>query len=146
VVTLVSGRGDDRTGLDAYRGLATRRPGLAMAFTVFLLAQAGVPFTSGFLAKFYVIGAAVDAESYALAIIAMLAAAVSAYLYLRIVVAMYMSAEEGEEAPARERVRVPALARVSLAVAVLVTLVVGLLPGPAVDWADDATPEQVAQD
>ena len=38
------------------------RPVLAFAFTVFLLAQAGVPFTSGFLAKFYVIGAAVDAE------------------------------------------------------------------------------------
>ena len=144
VVTLVARRGDDDHRLETYRGLATRRPGLALAFTVFLLAQAGVPFTSGFLAKFYVIGAAVDADSYALAILAMVAAAVSAYLYLRIVVTMYMSAEEGEEPAARERIRVPALARVSLGVALVVTVLFGLLPGPAIDWADDATPETVA--
>jgi NADH-quinone oxidoreductase subunit N len=146
VVTLVARRGDDDHGLATYRGLATRRPMLAFAFTVFLLAQAGVPFTSGFLAKFYVIGAAVDADSYALAILAMLAAAVSAYLYLRIVVTMYMSGEEGEEPAARERIRVPALARVSLAVALVVTVLFGLLPGPAVDWADEATLETVAPD
>ena len=53
--------------LDAYRGLASRRPALALAFTIFLLAQAGVPFTTGFLAKFYVISAAVEPTTYALA-------------------------------------------------------------------------------
>ncbi|HKN40368.1 MAG TPA: NADH-quinone oxidoreductase subunit N, partial [Acidimicrobiia bacterium] len=74
VVTLVSRRGDDDHSLDTYRGLAYRRPALALTFTVFLLAQTGVPLTSGFLAKFYVIGAAVEARSYALAIIAMVAA------------------------------------------------------------------------
>jgi NADH-quinone oxidoreductase subunit N len=144
VVTLV-GRGDDDHSLESYRGLATRQPVLALVFTIFLLAQAGVPFTSGFLAKFYVIGAAVDSESYALAILAMLAAAVSAYLYLRIVVAIYMSTDE-EGAPAGERVRVPALARLSLGVALAVTIVFGLVPGPAVDWADHATTAQVAPD
>ena len=45
---------------------------LAFALTIFLLAQAGVPLTSGFIAKFGVITAAVDRHSYALAIIAML--------------------------------------------------------------------------
>ena len=149
VVTLVSRRGDTDHSLDSYRGLGTRQPVLALVFTIFLLAQAGVPFTSGFLAKFYVIGAAVDADSYALAILAMLAAAVSAYLYLRIVVAMYMSGdeEEAEGVPATgERVRVPALARLSLGAALLVTVLFGLVPGPAVDWADHATAEQVAPD
>jgi NADH-quinone oxidoreductase subunit N len=146
VVTLVARQGDDDHRLETYRGLATRRPVLAFAFTVFLLAQAGVPFTSGFLAKFNVIGAAVDADSYALAILAMLAAAVSAYLYLRIVVTMYMSTAEGEEPAARERVAVPVLARISLAVALAVTVLFGLLPGPAIDWADDATLETVTPD
>jgi len=94
VVTLVSGSGDDRHGLDAYRGLAKRRPLLAVALTVFLLAQAGVPFTSGFLAKFYVILAAVESRSYALAVIAMLAAVVAAFFYLRLIVVMYMAGEE----------------------------------------------------
>ncbi|MGH9285452.1 MAG: NADH-quinone oxidoreductase subunit N, partial [Acidimicrobiales bacterium] len=76
VITVVGGRGDDNHELEAYRGLSSRRPGLALALTVFLLSQAGVPFTSGFLAKFYVITAAVEAESYALALVAMLAAVV----------------------------------------------------------------------
>ena len=44
---------------------------LALALTIFLLAQAGVPLTTGFVAKFGVIAAAVDAESYTLAVIAM---------------------------------------------------------------------------
>jgi NADH-quinone oxidoreductase subunit N len=146
VVTLVGRRGDADHDIASYRGLAARQPVLALVFTIFLLAQAGVPFTSGFLAKFYVIGAAVDSESYALAILAMLAAAVSAYLYLRIVVAMYMSTDEEEGAPAGARVRVPALARLSLGVALAVTIVFGLVPGPAVDWADHATTAQVAPD
>jgi hypothetical protein len=56
-----------------------------------------------------------------------------------------MSTDE-EGTPAGERVRVPALARLSLGVALAVTIVFGLVPGPAVDWADHATTAQVAPD
>src|SRR3954469_8223145 len=110
VVTVVGRRGDDDHSLDAYRGLSTRRPALAMSFTILLLAQAGVPFTTGLWAKFYVIAAAVErgGSSYVLAVIGMLAAAISAFFYLRVTVLMYMgdatdgeTAEgEGETAPA----------------------------------------------
>ena len=137
VATLVSGKGDDDHGIDSYRGLVRRRPGLALTFTVFLLAQAGVPLTSGFLAKFYVIGAAVEAHSYALAIIAMLSSVISAYLYLRVVVAMYMADVEGEPGP---RVRIPAGAGLALAIAVVVTIGIGVLPGRVVHIADRAVP------
>ena len=64
VITLVAGHGDSRTAVSDLRGLARSRPLLAVALTVFLLGQAGVPFTSGFFAKFYVIEAAVDARSF----------------------------------------------------------------------------------
>ena len=60
------------TTLDGFNGLSSRRPTLALALTVFLLAQAGVPFTSGFVAKWGVIQSAVDAGSYWLAVIAIL--------------------------------------------------------------------------
>jgi NADH-quinone oxidoreductase subunit N len=138
VVTLVGRRGDDRHGLDAYRGLAHTRPGLAFAFTVFLLAQAGVPFTSGFLAKFYVIGAAVESRSYALAIVAMLAAVVATFFYLRLIVVMYMSDEvEGEEpGPV---VEIPAGAGVALGLSLAFTVVVGFLPQFVFDFAENAT-------
>ena len=139
VATLVAGKGDENHGIDAYRGLARRRPGLALTFTVFLLAQAGVPLTSGFLAKFYVISAAVDAHSYALAIIAMLSSVVSAFLYLRVVVAMYMSDVE-EGAAVGPKVRIPAAAAVALAASVAVTLAIGVLPGRVIHIADRAVP------
>src|SRR2546421_7556549 len=96
VVTVVGRKGDADHDLDAYRGLGARMPALAFTFTVLLLAQAGIPFTTGLWAKFYVISAAVASHSYALAIIGMLAAAISAFFYLRVTVLMYMAPAEGE--------------------------------------------------
>lgn len=137
VITLVSRIGDIGHDLDDYRGLARSRPGLTLVLAVFLFAQAGVPFTSGFFAKFYVITAAVDAGSYGLAIVAMLAAVVAAYLYLRIVVSMYMADTEGVVAPT---VRIPAGAGIALAACVIVTVGVGFWPGSFADLARDAVP------
>lgn len=142
VVTVVSRTGDDATSLDDFRGLARRRPALALAFTLFLLAQAGVPLTSGFVAKFEVLAAAVDAGSYWLALVAMVASVIAAYLYLKIIVAMYMS-DEDEAAGGRagaDRRPVPFGAGLGLALAAAVTLVLGVLPGLLDDLADDATP------
>jgi NADH-quinone oxidoreductase subunit N len=106
---------------------------------VFLFAQAGVPLTSGFFAKFYVITAAVDAGSYGLAMVAMLAAVIAAYLYLRIVVSMYMADADADTVPP-PRVRVPFGAGLALTVCVIVTLGVGLWPGSIADLARDAVP------
>jgi NADH-quinone oxidoreductase subunit N len=89
VVGLIQGPGEARNDLGAIRGLARRKPYLAATMLVFLLAQAGVPFTTGFLAKFYVVQAAVEKGQYPLAIIAMLAAAVAAFFYLRVALLMY---------------------------------------------------------
>jgi NADH-quinone oxidoreductase subunit N len=159
VVTLVAGRGDAAHDLNTYRGLSSRRPGLALTFTVFLMAQAGVPFTSGFLAKFYVISSAVQSHSYALAIIAMLAAAVAAFFYLRVIVLMYSPAGEGDAGEAAEaasegsaaggavavavvprtdRITIPGTTGVALAIALVFTVGVGLFPGPVIDFARNA--------
>jgi NADH-quinone oxidoreductase subunit N len=139
IATVVGGQGDGHHRISDYRGLATARPGLALVFTVFLLAQAGVPLTTGFLAKFYVIGAAVEARSYWLAVVAMLSAVVSAFVYLRVVVAMYMTdPEAGDEA--RPVLRVPVGVAIVLAVAVAFTLVVGVLPDRVTRWADRSVP------
>ena len=89
VITLVGRRGDSRHRLDDYRGLARERPVLAATLALLLFAQSGVPFTTGFLAKFSVISAAIQARSYPLAILAILSAVVAAFYYLRIVFLMY---------------------------------------------------------
>ncbi|HEX3567247.1 MAG TPA: NADH-quinone oxidoreductase subunit N [Acidimicrobiales bacterium] len=89
VITVIGRQGDTGHQLSDYRGLARRQPVLAGAFAVFLLAQAGVPFTTGFLAKFQVVAAAVDVHSYALAVVAMVSAAIAAFFYLRVGITMY---------------------------------------------------------
>jgi NADH-quinone oxidoreductase subunit N len=95
VIALVGGKGDRSHDLNDYRGLGRRQPLLALAFAVLLMAQAGIPFTTGFLSKFYVIAAAVAAHSYALAVIAMLSAAIAAFFYLRVIAVMYGGAGDG---------------------------------------------------
>lgn len=97
VIGIIQGEGEARNDLGALRGLGRRRPGLALVMLVMLLAQAGVPFTSGFLAKFYVIAAAVDKGQYALAVIGMLAAAIAAFFYLRVGLLMYSTPEVDAE-------------------------------------------------
>ena len=141
VITIVGRRGDADHDLSAYRGLAARRPALAMAFTIFLLAQAGVPFTTGFLAKFYVISAAVEARSYALGLIGMLSAVIAAFFYLRITVLMYAQPSEAEmvaDAPSR-LLPVPVTTGLAVTAAVAFTVAFGLVPSPMIHFARQAT-------
>jgi NADH-quinone oxidoreductase subunit N len=138
VVTLIGRRGDAKHDLDQYRGLGSRRPALALAFTVFLMAQAGIPFTTGFLAKFYVISAAVESRSYALALIGMVAAVAAAFVYLRVIVLMYTPLTD-EESAALPRLRLPAGTTVVLAAAVAFTLAFGIVPQPIIHFAREAS-------
>jgi NADH-quinone oxidoreductase subunit N len=126
VVTVVGRTGDNAHELSHYEGLAKRSPLLAFSFLIFLLAQAGVPLTSGFLAKFGVIGAAVETRSFWLALIAMLSSVISAFVYLRIVLAMY----DRDAEPTGPKLAVPVGARVAILICLLVTIGVGLLPEP----------------
>lgn len=143
IVSLVGRRGDIGHSLDDYRGLSKDRPALALAFALFLFAQAGIPLTSGFFAKFYVLEAAIDAGSTPLAIVAMLASVVAAFLYLRIVVSMYMEPVE-EDREARQ-IAVPFSAALGVVVSVVVTLGVGIFPGLLTGPAGDAAPALVAE-
>lgn len=139
VATVVGRRGDNAHDLSDYRGLGKRAPLVAFAFLVFLLAQAGVPFTSGFLAKFYVLGAAVDARSFWLALVAMLSSVISAYAYLKVVLAMY-GEDPDDDATG---VTVPVGARIALVVSVAATLGFGLVPAPLTDTAHTAVASMV---
>ena len=91
VVTVVGRKGDRRHSLDDYRGLGSRAPLLAGAMTFLLLAQAGIPLTSGFVAKFTVFAASVDAREYGLTLVGVITTVIAAFFYLRLIVVMYMS-------------------------------------------------------
>jgi NADH-quinone oxidoreductase subunit N len=150
VVNIVARRGDGRVSLLDYRGLARTEPGLAFAFTVFLLAQAGIPFTTGFVAKLYTIMAAVSAHVTWLAILGMLASVISTFLYLRIITAMYMppdpeaaGAGTAGDGAAPARLRIPLGARLAVGVCLLVTVGFGIFPGPLTDFANNGKPQLV---
>jgi NADH-quinone oxidoreductase subunit N len=111
------------TSLDAFNGIAKTNPAFALGFTVLLLAQAGVPLTSGFVAKFGVIRAAVSTESYVLAILAMVSAVIAAYLYLRIMVSMWLAEPASGDSRA-----LPPVTRVVVGLTAVASLAIGVLP------------------
>jgi NADH-quinone oxidoreductase subunit N len=196
VITVMARDGDTGHRLTDYRGLASRQPVLALAFAVLLLGQAGVPFTTGFLAKFGVVGASVAVHAYVLATVAMVTAAIAAFFYLRLAVTMYspvgaeadpavagaavdgggpdrhdpaaggttVGSDSGvadatdadaygpvtslqvlTDAPPDDEVRergvvpVPPLTVLAIGVSVAFSVVFGIIPGPILDFAHQAT-------
>jgi NADH-quinone oxidoreductase subunit N len=84
--------------LEDIAGLAQRRPLAAFTMLIFLLALAGIPPTIGFLAKFYVLAAAIQAKFYVLAAIGVINTVIGVYYYVRVIVYMYARAPEAEVA------------------------------------------------
>ncbi len=96
VVTFLSSKDRDAEDINDYKGLFWRRPMLATVFTAMLFSLAGIPLTAGFVGKFYVIAAGVDAELWMLLIILLINSVIGLFYYLRIVTAMYEKAEVSE--------------------------------------------------
>jgi NADH-quinone oxidoreductase subunit N len=123
--------GREPMSLDDFAGLASRRPALAAALTLFLVSLTGVPISAGFVGKFYLFSAAVNAGYVSLAIVGVLMSVVSAYYYLRVVVHMYMKEPVADDAWAP----VSAGSRLALTLSVIVVLGLGLYPAPLQDLA-----------
>jgi NADH-quinone oxidoreductase subunit N len=109
-----------------YRGLARDHPGLAVAMALCLLSLTGVPPLAGFVAKFYIFAAALNAGLVWLVVIAVLNSVVSAYYYVGVIVAMYM--QEGGVA-VEQMSRRPGLL-ISVAVGVAGVIALGVYPQP----------------
>jgi NADH-quinone oxidoreductase subunit N len=123
--------GREPLGLSDVAGLSERRPLLAAALTLYLVSLTGVPVSGGFVGKFYLFSAAVNAGYVGLAVVGMLMSVVSAYYYLRVVVAMYMREPAGEDVWAR----VGPAAGLALAFTAAVVILLGVYPAPLLGWA-----------
>jgi NADH-quinone oxidoreductase subunit N len=115
--------------IEDYAGLGARRPGLALMMTLFMLSLTGVPPTVGFVGKFYLFRAVVNADLIGLAIVGVLTSLVSAYYYLRVVVTMYM--REGEP-----ETRSEVMLNATVWLTAIGTFVFGILPGPLLALID----------
>ncbi len=135
VVILVSAKGEERTSLTAYAGLARRSPVLAGLMTLFLLSLSGIPPLAGFIAKVEVFGAAVRAGHWQLVLVAVLASVVAAFFYLRVIVLMYMQEPDEERTLARPA-RIPL---VTVSVPALLVVLFGVLPGIVLRFLESAS-------
>ena len=115
-------------------GLAKKNPLAALVMLIFMFSLTGLPPTAGFIGKFYIFMAAVQANLVWLAVVGVLLSAVSAYYYLRVVMVMYMQEPEHEFDLAIS----PSIS-FALLVAVGVVMVVGVYPEPVVHYAQSST-------
>jgi NADH-quinone oxidoreductase subunit N len=143
--------GDD---IKSMEGLGRDRPELAWPMTISMLALAGLPMTSGFMGKLYLIEAAVGASHTYLGVAIVIGAMISLVYYLRVVAAMWMR-PAAEPAPAMaggspeaddeaEGATGPPKGTRCLAIIVpcilcaSATIFFGVIPTPLVDWANHA--------
>ena len=134
VVAHFGNAGERYVTLEDYEGLGRSSPLLAATLTIFLLSLIGIPMTGGFFAKFYVFSAAIKANLIWLTVIGVVNSAIGAYYYLRIIVMMYMR-EARKEVPTTP---IPAGLGVALAVSILATLYLGMLPDRVLQYAQES--------
>ena len=140
VIAALQKRAGVTSNLDTFAGLGRREPAMGILMTLFLLSLTGIPPTAGFFAKAYVILAAVQASQDGagvlglLAVVAVLNAAAAAFYYLRVVVYMFMREPVSDE-PALSHGR---LLWVGLAITTILTVALGLIPGPLLEIVGNA--------
>ena len=120
--------------IEDYNGLNRRSPFLAAAMLLFLLSLAGVPPLAGFIGKIYLFIAAMNQELYTLLIVGLVNIVISMYYYLIVVKKMYIN-EPTDPSP----ITTPLPIKLAVYVGIAGTLILGIYPGPFIDWAVDAT-------
>ena len=128
-----SDQGADQS-LDSLAGMGYRKPLLGVALGVFMFALTGFPPLAGFIGKYLVFAAAVDAGLTWLAIIGVLASVVSAFYYLRVLVVLWMrQPDEAPEEVQKASFPVATATLVVIGVCVVALLALGVLPAGLID-------------
>ena len=109
--------------LKDFSGLHFRQPFAAFAMLLFMLALGGIPPTAGFMGKFWLFGAAIDAGYVGLAVIGVLNSAISLYYYVRVIVFMYLKRETIGSEP-----KTSGALALALGIAVVATIALGIYP------------------
>ena len=109
--------------VESVAGLGARKPGLAAGMAVALLSLAGMPPLAGFMGKFYLFRAAVEADLIWLAVVGVINSVISVYFYLKVIVAMYLREPDGGEL-----VKTCPLVGATVTASVLGIVILGSLP------------------
>jgi len=121
IILALSRKGDNHVFIEDYAGLGRKAPFVAAALSLALISLAGIPLTGGFLAKLFVISAAIQKGYIGIVIVAVLNSAVSVFYYFRILVYMYMREPE-EKLPEPEPIGRPVQALIGIGIIVILWL------------------------
>ena len=111
--------------IEDFNGLAKRSPFLAFAMLIAMASLAGVPFTAGFLGKFFIFDAAIRQHQIALVIAGVITVACGFYYYLKVVRAMYW------EGPGRETaIPLSRVSQAAMAAMIAGIIFLGIYPQP----------------
>jgi len=130
-LTMVADRGayPDSTHREKLQGLFWRQPLVATLLTVALLSLAGVPLTAGFIGKFYVVAAGVDAQAWSLLVALVLGSAISIFYYLRTIYSFTGHAElDGGGA-----VAMTLMSKTLAVILIIGVLLLGTMPNQLID-------------
>jgi NADH-quinone oxidoreductase subunit N len=114
--------------IEDFNGLAKRSPFLAFAMLIAMASLAGLPFTAGFLGKFYIFNAAIAQQQTTLIVVGVLTVACGFYYYFKVVRAMYWEAPVGDVA-----VPVSGASRVAMIAMMAGIIILGIYPQPVVN-------------
>jgi NADH-quinone oxidoreductase subunit N len=89
IMMLQNKRGKENSDLNILSGLAKNHPIIAASLATLMLSMAGIPPFAGFIVKFYIFMAAIEANLYLLPIVGVITSIVATYYYLRIIKIMY---------------------------------------------------------
>jgi NADH-quinone oxidoreductase subunit N len=123
VLVIVAQQTGDR--ISDFDGLAKRSPFLAFAMLIAMVSLAGVPFTAGFLGKFFIFYAAVAQRQVALVVVGVITVACGFYYYLKVVRAMYW-----QSTAKMDKIPVSALSRLAMSALIFAIIGLGIYPQP----------------
>lgn len=95
VISALAQQGKEPESVNSYRGLAWHDPLAAVVLSVMLFSLAGIPFTAGFIGKFYILAAGMQSGLLLLVFSLIISSVIGLYYYLRAIVTMYREPEEG---------------------------------------------------
>jgi len=128
ILILLAKTGKEFNSVRDLQGLAKTHPGAAIMMSIFMFSLAGIPPAAGFLGKFMLFSAAIQAHLYGLTVLGLLASVVGVFYYLMIVVRMFMSPAERDFGPLA---RAP-LASFAVALCAAVTVLLFFFANPVI--------------
>lgn len=131
LITYFSGKKGEPMMVEDYRGLFWSKPWLAAFFTLVMFSLAGIPFSAGFMGKFYILASGMNSGPVFLLIVLVVSSTIGLFYYLRVVGVMLSRTGSVLTGYIGER---SLILKILLIILFLLMIWFGTWPAPVLDW------------